>query len=301
MQRSGIPVRLLSLIAVTAIWGGTFVTVKDAVSAYPVAGFFAYRFLLATLLFLPMVRRIEWPGVRAGIPIGLLMGGAFIVQTMGLRLTLASDTGLITGLSVVFVPLIEWLLWRMGVSRPTLAGLLVALLGLVLLVGGMPRQLAIGELLVGISALGFAGQIIMLSARAPQHPTGSLTLGLMIGAAAVFIVVALTPPGGGMALPPASIWPAVAFTAIFATAIGFLVQAWAQEKLPATPAAVVLLTEPAWAVLFGVLLQGNAFSPARIIGAGLLFVAPIAVTLAGMRRGRNLYVQSSEAKQRVIA
>jgi drug/metabolite transporter (DMT)-like permease len=158
----------------------------------------------------------------------------------------------------------------------------------------MPRQLAIGDLLVGLSAVGFAVQIIMLSARSPQHPTGSLTLGLMIGATIVCIVGALTPAGGGIALPPPSIWPALAFTAIFATALGFLVQAWAQERLPATPAAVVLLTEPAWAVLFGVLLQGNSFPPARILGAALLLLTPIAVTLAGVRRGRNLIYGESE-------
>jgi len=283
MDRRGLFIRLLALVGITAIWGGTFVMVKDAVAVYPVAAFFAYRFALATLVFLPFVRRTDWPGIRAGLPIGLVMGLAFIVQTIGLRLTLASDTGLITGLSVVFVPLIEWIVLRIRVPKVTLLGLLIAVLGLWLLVGGLPRQLAIGDLLVGVSAIGFAIQIILLSARAPQQGTRSLTMGLMLGATAVFAVAAMTPVGGGLAIPPQSVWPAILFTAVFATALGFLIQAWAQERLPATPAAVVLLTEPAWAVLFGVALQGNPFPPVRMLGAALLFLTPIAVTLAGLR------------------
>jgi drug/metabolite transporter (DMT)-like permease len=227
------------------------------------------------------------------------MGAAFMVQTIGLRSTLASDTGLITGLSVVFVPLLEWLVLGARVSRTTALGLLLAVLGLFLLVGGLPRQLAIGDLLVGISAIGFAIQIILLSSRAPRYRTAPLTFGLMMGAAAVFLLVAITPAGGGLALPPASVWPAIMFTGIFATAVGFLVQAWAQEKLPATPAAVVLLTEPAWATLFGVALQGNPFPLPRIIGALLLFLAPVAVTLIGARRRRDNLVEAAATENAV--
>jgi drug/metabolite transporter (DMT)-like permease len=301
-MRQGLMIRLLALVAVTAIWGGTFVMVKDAVAIYPVAGFFAYRFLLGTLFFLPFARRASWPGIRAGLPIGLVMGLAFIIQTMGLRLTLASDTGLITGLSVVFVPLIEWLVLRIRVPRPTLIGVLVALAGLWLLVGGLPRQLAVGDLLVGISAIGFAVQIILLSARAPKQNTASLMLGLMLGATVIFALAALSPVGGGLALPPESVWPAIAFTALFATALGFFIQAWAQERLPATPAAVVLLTEPAWAVLFGVALQGNPFPPARILGAALLFLTPVLVTLVGLRRSRASSIYAADrSKESAVA
>jgi drug/metabolite transporter (DMT)-like permease len=112
----------------------------------------------------------------------------------------------------------------------------------------------------------------------------------MLGAAAVFVAAAMTPMGGGLALPPPSIWPAILFTAVFASALGFFVQAWAQGKLPATPAAIVLLTEPAWAAFFGVLLSGNPFPPIRIIGAGLLLATPIVMTLAESRAGRRILI-----------
>jgi drug/metabolite transporter (DMT)-like permease len=281
-------IRLGALIAITAVWGWTFVMVKEAVSVFPVTGFLAYRFVLATVILLPWMRRMDWKGIRSGVPIGLVMGGAFILQTIGLRLTLASDTGLITGLFVIFVPLIEWLALRVRIRAVTFAGLGLAVIGLILLVGGLPRQLALGDLLVAVSAIGFAIQIILLSRRSPSHDTLSLTVGQTAGAAAIFVVAALMPIGGGLALPPSSVWPAILITATLATALGFFVQAWAQRDLAATPAAVVLLTEPAWATFFGVVLSGNPFPLLRIMGAALLFLTPLLITFA--RPGRRILI-----------
>ena len=300
-MHGSIALRLGALIAITAVWGGTFVMVKDAVAGYPIAAFFAFRFLLATVIFLPLVGRVDWRSVRAGFPIGLAMGLAFIVQTIGLRITLASDTGLITGLAVVFVPLIEWLVWRTRVARRMAAAIGLAIVGLVLLVGGLPRQLALGDVIVGVSAIGFAVQVILLSRRSPSNDTMSLTIGLMIGAMAVFVVAALTPAGGGLPLPPMRVWPALIVTATLASSLGFFVQSWAQQKLAATPAAIVLLTEPAWAVFFGVLFSGNPFPPLRIAGAALLFLTPLLLTLAGTRQGQRILIYVRAAREGAAA
>ena len=281
--------RLGALVGITAVWGGTFVMVKDAVAIYPVASFLAYRFVLALLLFVPFLGRIEWRSVRAGLPIGFVMGAAFILQTIGLHLTLASDTGLITGLFVLLVPLMEWLLLRNRVPRITLIGLVFAVGGLTLLVGGLPRQLALGDLLVGLSAIGYAAQIILLSRQSPHHETISLTVGQTFGAAAVFLAAAMTPFGGGLSLPPLAVWPAIVITATLATTLGLFVQAWAQRDLPATPAAIILLTEPAWATFFGVVVSGNPFPPVRIAGAALLFLTPLFITLGGTRPAQRIF------------
>ena len=294
-------IRLGALVAITAIWGWTFVVVKDAVTIFPVAAFLAYRFLLATAIMAPFIGRMNWRGIRAGVPIGLAMGAAFILQTMGLRITLASDTGLITGLVVIIVPLIDWLAFRTRLHRATLAGLGLALVGLTLLVGGLPRELAIGDLWVGVAAIGFAIQVVLLSARAPRHDTLSLTFGLMLGAAALLMVAALTPTGGGLPAPPSSIWFALVITATLATVLGFFVQAWAQRDLAATPAAIVLLTEPAWATFFGVTLSGNPFPLPRIMGAALLFLAPVVITLAGTPMARRLLTYAANGRRQPAA
>ena len=132
--------RLVAILAITAIWGWTFVVVKDAVAAFPVAAFLTYRFALAVALWVPFLRQLRWRSVLAGSWIGVFMGLAFIVQTVGLHVTLASDAGLITGLFVVIVPAIEWLVYRVRVPRTTLVGVGLAAGGLGSPVGARPRD-----------------------------------------------------------------------------------------------------------------------------------------------------------------
>lgn len=278
--------RLIAILAITAIWGWTFVVVKDAVAAFPVAAFLAYRFALAVALWVPFLRQLRWRSVLAGSWIGVFMGLAFIVQTVGLHVTLASDAGLITGLFVVIVPAIEWLVYKVRVPRTTLVGVGLALLGLILLVGALPRQLALGDLLVALSAFGFAVQIILVARFSHHHDSVSLTVGQTVSALAIFIIAALTPMGGGFPMPSPSVLVAIAITASLATALGLFVQVWAQRQLAATTSAIVLLTEPAWAVFFGVWLSGNPFPPIRIAGAALLFATPVFVTVAALRARR---------------
>ncbi|HEY0492794.1 MAG TPA: DMT family transporter [Candidatus Dormibacteraeota bacterium] len=288
MSNRGSLLRLLAILGITAIWGWTFVVVKDAVAAFPVAAFLAYRFALAVALWTPFLRHLRWRSVVAGSWIGIFMGVAFVVQTLGLHLTLASDAGLITGLFVVLVPAIEWVVFRVRVPTVTLAGVGLALIGLVLLVGALPRQLAIGDLLVALSAFGFAVQIILVARFSHHHDSISLTVGQTASALAIFVVAALLPMGGGFPMPPASVLVAIAITASLATALGLFVQVWAQRQLAATTSAIVLLTEPAWATFFGVVLSGNPFPPIRIAGAALLFATPLFVTLAALRPRRRL-------------
>jgi drug/metabolite transporter (DMT)-like permease len=288
MTNRGSLLRLLAILGITAIWGWTFVVVKDAVAAFPVAAFLAYRFALAVALWAPFMRHLRWRSVLAGSWIGVFMGLGFVVQTLGLHLTLASDAGLITGLFVVLVPAIEWLLYRVRIPRMTLAGVGLALLGLILLVGALPRQLAIGDLLVALSAFGFAVQIILVARFSHHHDSVSLTVGQTVSALAIFVICALLPMGGGFPMPSPSVLVAIAITASLATALGLFVQVWAQRQLAATTSAIVLLTEPAWATFFGVWLSGNPFPPIRIAGAALLFATPVFITLAALRPRRRL-------------
>jgi drug/metabolite transporter (DMT)-like permease len=276
--------RLLAILAVTAVWGWTFVVVKDAVAVFPVATFLAYRFLLAALIFLPFVRRINLDALRSGLLLGLFLGSSYLVQTIGLHFSLAADTGLITGLFVVFTPLLELLLFRVRIGRHLAIGVGLALAGLVLLVGALPRNLAFGDMLVVVGSLGFALHIVMTSRFSPRHDAISLMLGQTLSAGVLLTVAAATPFGGGFRVPSAQVWIAILITASLATALAFFVQTWVQRTVPATPTGIVLLTEPAWATLFGVWLSGNPFPPIRILGAILLFSTPVFVTITAMRR-----------------
>jgi len=126
---------VLLLVLVTAVWGWTFVLVKDAISHYPTLPFLAVRFALAGLVMVLVVHRPPgWRVVRVGVPIGLALAAGYFLQTVGLQTTSPGNAGLLTGLLVLFTPLIDGVL---GVRIPprTVVSAVIALAGTVLLTG----------------------------------------------------------------------------------------------------------------------------------------------------------------------
>jgi drug/metabolite transporter (DMT)-like permease len=130
---------LIALIAVTAVWGVTFVQVKDAVAIYPLFAFLAVRYALATgslaIVGVARLPRLGRSGLAAGVFVGVLLAAAIALQTAGLERTSVSSTGFITGLYVVFTPLFALALFRAQAGREVWTGVVLAVVGLALLSG----------------------------------------------------------------------------------------------------------------------------------------------------------------------
>src|SRR6266511_4453991 len=130
---------LLALVVVTAIWGVTFVQVKDAVEVYPLFAFLAVRFAIATVTLAPFaagrMRTLDRRGLAAGFGLGLLLAAGYALQTAGLARTTVSSTGFITGMYVVLTPLIALALFRHRIGLAAWSGVALATLGLALLSG----------------------------------------------------------------------------------------------------------------------------------------------------------------------
>ena len=185
---------LLALIAVTAVWGITFVQVKDAVDVYPLFAFLAVRYAIATgVLGVVGARRVLTlgrSGLAAGSVLGGLLGLGIGLQTAGLERTTVSSTGFITGLYVVLTPLFGLLLFRTTVGLEVWAGVALSVVGLALLSGvdiGSPT----GDLLVLASAAAQALQILMVERYATRYDAVALTLVQMAACFAGFLVIAL--------------------------------------------------------------------------------------------------------------
>lgn len=266
----------LLLLLVTAVWGGTFVMVKDAVSAYPVFGFLTVRFALATLALLPVaarrLRRLGWRGWGAGALIGVFLFAGYAAQTIGLRYTSASKAGLITGLSVVIVPLLSAAAIRRRPAPGALLGVALATVGLVLLTLGPTQGLAIerGDLIVLGCAVGFAAHIVAVSVFAPRMDALALTF-VQVLVVAVLSLGASTLEGA-WAAPTGPVWFAAAFTGVLATAVAFGSQNVVQRFTTPTHTALIFTAEPVFAALFGVLWAGETLL-ARGVAGGILIVA----------------------------
>lgn len=257
---------------VTAVWGVTFVQVKDAVALYPLFAFLAVRFAVATATLAPVaalrVRALGRQGMAAAGLLGALLAAGYGLQTAGLQRTTVSATGFITGLYVVLTPLLALALFRVRAGRTTWAGVLLAVGGLALLSGVEAGSIS-GDLLVLGGAAAFALQIVLMERYAPRYDPLALTQVEMLVAFAGFAVLAVA--SGHVGVPRGwTVWGALLVTGVFASALAFLVQSWAQQRATATQTAVVFALEPVFAGLFGYWLAGDRLGKAGWVGCAVI-------------------------------
>ena len=288
---------LLSLVAVTAVWGVTFVQVKDAVALYPLFAFLALRFAIGTATLAPLalgrLRGLDRRGLRWGLAAGLVLATGYTLQTAGLERTTASSAGFVTGLFVVLTPLLATALFGIRLGLATWVGVALALAGLALLSGIDTGELG-GDLLVLGAALAFAVHIILLERFAASYDAVAFAGLQMVAAAASLTAVAvllrqLEVPRGW------TVWGALVVTGVFASALGFLVQTWAQQRTTATRTALALTMEPVWAGLFGFTLAGDRLGAAGWAGAALIMAGILLSEPAAADALRRLVVRRSTA------
>jgi drug/metabolite transporter (DMT)-like permease len=276
-------VALVALIAVTAVWGVTFVQVKDAVAIYPLFAFLAVRYAIATgtlaIAGAPRVRSLGRPGLAAGGVIGVLLGLGIGLQTAGLERTTVSSTGFITGLYVVLTPLFGLALFGTRVGLEVWLGVVLSVTGLAMLTGVHVGSTA-GDLLVLASTAAQALQIVMVERYASRFDAIALTLVEMATCCAGFLAIAIAL--GDLSLPRGwTVWGALIVTGIFASALAYLIQIWAQRRLSAARIALVFALETVWAGFFGYVLDGDrlgwlGWGGCALILAGIVLAEPAA-------------------------
>ncbi len=274
---------LLALVAVTAIWGVTFVQVKDAVAVYPLFAFLSVRFAIASgvlaLPALPRLRRLGRGGAGAGVLLGVVLAAGYALQTAGLERTTVSSTGFITGLYVVLTPIFAFALFRQRIGAAVWVGAVLALFGLAML-SGVHAGSASGDLLVLASTIAQALQIVFVERFAARYDALALTFVEMLTGLACFTAIALGL--GDLEVPRGrTVWAALLVTAVFASALAYLIQIWAQRRLSAARIALVFSLETVFAGLFGYALAGDrlgwlGWGGCAVILAGIAVAEPAA-------------------------
>ncbi len=262
---------LVVLVVVTAIWGVTFVQVKDAVALYPLFAFLALRFAIASCTLAPGLRRVRTlgaGGVGAGALAGSLVGAGYVLQTAGLQRTSVSSTGFITGMYVVLTPLIALALFRARIGVLTWAGIGLATAGLALL-SGVHAGSVVGDVLVLAGAAVYSLQIVLMERYAPRYDAIAFTLVEMLAAFGGLAVVAAAL--GDLRMPHGwTVWGALVVTGVFASALGYLAQTWAQRRATATQTALAFTLEPVWTAFFGFTLAGDRLGAVAWLGCVLI-------------------------------
>ena len=282
---------MLAVVAMTAIWGSTFVIIKDAVAELAIGSFLAIRFAIAAAVLLAirprMLTRLTRADVRVGIALGLLYGVGQVLQTWGLSFTSPSVSGFVTALYVVFTPLILAVVLRQRVGALAWVAVVIATIG----VGVLSLQgfaLGRGEWLTMLAAFVYGAHIVALGAWSRGRDALGLSFVQLVVIA--LVAVASMPIDGHVELPSGrDEWFAVLYTAVFAGSLVLLLQTWAQARIAPTRAAVAMMLEPVFAAGIAVAVGVDDLTVRMVVGGALVLVAMYVVEL-GPRRGAEAEV-----------
>lgn len=269
-----------ALLTVSAAWGLSFVVMKDAIQRQSVNNFLFTRFTLAVIVMILIrpqtIKLFNKDLLQRGGLAGIFLGLGYIAQTLGLERTGAAITGFITGLYVVLTPLIASFVLKEKITKFTWFCIAVATFGLGLLsIRGF--SVGIGEIFVLASAVLFAAHIIALSKWSSGRDVYAMTV---IQLTMCAILAGLASAVEGYSLPPdRGVWSVVIFTAVFATAVAFIVQTWSQAHMSATKVAVILTMEVVFAAFFAILLGGERLTLQTAFGGILVVVAMYLIVL----------------------
>lgn len=276
-----------ALLFVAFIWGSTFVIVKHALADITTLYFLFLRFSLASLcllvLFAPafrkMARRDIGLGFGGGVVAGLFLWLGYILQTVGLKYTTAGNSGFLTGLYIVLVPLIGGAILRKRPTGRETLGIAMATAGMVVMTLPSLAHFSMnrGDLFTIGCALAFAFHLLMVGHYSQHLKTQPLALG-QIACAAVL-------SGLSLRLEPRhvtwsrAVWIAILLTAIFATAIAFALQTWAQRYTTATRTALIFALEPVVALATAVTVGGETLTLYAVGGGALILTGILTVEL----------------------
>jgi len=279
----------LMLTLVAAIWGGAFASMKGTLERLDVNSFLAWRFAIATIVLIlikpSVLRRFNLDFIKKGALIGLFLGSGYIFQSFGLTLTTVSNTGFITGLYVVFTPVVAALALKKNITRIEWLAVFMATIGLALLsLKGL--TFGLGEFLVLVSAIFFALHIVALGEWSKGLDTYALTV-LQLGTCAL-LTFAASLKSGFKAPPDSGVWWSIIYTALFATALAFIVQTWAQSFIKPSSVAVILAMEVVFAAAFGIWLLSEPLTLRIALGGILVMASMYLIILLDQRKTKTV-------------
>jgi len=274
-----------ALAMVALVWGSTFVVVKQAITQIAAMYFLSLRFSLASvcllILFMPAFRRLPRrrliSGLRGGLLTGLFLWSGYVLQTFGLHYTSAGNSGFLTGLYIVLVPVIGAVVYRQRPSASEIFGLALAAAGMLLMTlpdSGSRFAINFGDLLTIACAVAFAFHLLVLGHFSKRESVEAVALG-QIACAGALSTISLTVE------KPAAHWSggvvlAIVLTAVFATALAFALQTWGQKHTTPTRTALIFALEPVFALVtawrFGEAVRWVAVLGGALILAGILAV-----------------------------
>ncbi len=274
---------IAGLTAVTVIWGGGFVASDMALESLLPFQIMAIRFLLASALMgAASIRELKSAGlreIRAGVLMGISLFVGFAFQIVGLQYTTPSKNAFLTALNVVMVPFIAFAVLKKKVSAKSIAGAVMAVVGVGLLSLEKNLSLGLGDALTLICAVGFAFQIFFTSEFVKKYRAVVLNFVQMLTAVALSAVSMLL-FGETEFHVTAKGWLSVLYLGAVSTALCYLLQTASQKYVDETKAAIILSMESVFGTLFSILILHEQVTLRMACGCAIILAAVIVSNLA---------------------
>jgi drug/metabolite transporter (DMT)-like permease len=281
------------LLFITLLWGATFVIVKESLHDISSMLFVSSRFLIASaiLFIILLVRKQKFvkSAVAPGIFLGIFLYLTFVFQTIGLKYTTATNSGFITGSSVVIVPFLQFFIQKKKPSRGAIFGTILVFGGILFLSSGgnsigmflnqFGKNFNIGDFLTMGCALSCAFHIVYIDKISSVHDNWILLITQLI---TVGVLALLT----GILFAAFSIEPlritftnnlffGIFYTSIFTTLVTIGLQTKFQKNVTPAQAGVIYSFEPIFAAVFAFFLLGEKISMFGWVGCFLIFLGLI--------------------------
>ncbi|MCL6014239.1 MAG: DMT family transporter [Candidatus Thermoplasmatota archaeon] len=262
------------IIIATLSWGVTFPLIKISLEYMSPVIFLAIRFLISTLVMIPFIKnRRDLTGLKQGFIAGFYLFLGYYFQTIGLYFTTPAISGFVTGLYIVLVPVIGYLIYRQRISKSDLSAVTLAFVGMLIITVGEVSNfsLQLGDLLTFICAVGYAMQIIYVS-RNNKLDMVKFTF-FQMAAVSLYSTIAIPTFKIYFNFSSPILLFTIAFTALFAGVLAYFITNKALVYVKPEKASIIMVSEPVFAAIFSVILTGIPLSYYTIGGGALMVVA----------------------------
>jgi drug/metabolite transporter (DMT)-like permease len=280
---------LLLLILGTAFWGISFTFVKVGVGQGSPFVFLSYKFTIAafclSLVFIRQLKYITLNTLRISVLIGIPLLAGTILQTIGLKYTTVSNSAFITGLDVLLIPLLKYLVYKKKVEKKIWLACIMALTGLYIIVVNGTMSLNIGDIWTIACAFGFAFYVLQVAKYSTEEQPMPAVILLMLFCAIGCFFFAIADSNTVWFPNTDGFWSGILFTAILATAYMYGVQNVGQRYLGEEKVALTYLFEPVFATAAGIILLNEKFTINIIIG-GLLIISAMCIAEFNFKKSK---------------
>ncbi len=257
------------------------------------------RFLLSGLfmglIFIRILRHVTKTDLLCGGLSGVMLALSFAAQTIGLQYTTPGKAGFLANACVIIVPFLVWALYRKRPTMRTMAGAMIAFIGLAVISLTERFTLQFGDFLEIMCAVFFAVQTLIVDRFADRvHPVRMAVLQVLVAGVLCMGVAAVTEAAPAGDMFTTSVLIALAYGVIFCTALSFAIQAWAQRVTQPSHVSLILCFEAVFSFLFALLFGYESLTMRSVTGS-LLVIAGFLITEAGTAGEAKLQEETAGA------